>query len=124
MGLASQEPHEIGRFLRFVPDPLRAQHHEAGDGGRGHCLELGNGQRADWLMQPISSFEPSAYRLRRFARGVRLPFVVRHDGQVLSQAGPGDLAAGGGAALVAGADQDLAAGGAACVSGVFAAQAG
>ncbi len=39
---------------------------------------------------------------------MRLPFVVGHGDQVLSQAGPGAFA-GGGAALVVGADQVLAA---------------
>jgi hypothetical protein len=41
-------------------------------------------------MEPTSSFEPSADRLRRFARGVRLPLVIGHvlPPQVLSQAGP------------------------------------
>ena len=81
--------HTIARLR----DPVRRQYDKAADRVLRHGLELGHGQTADGLVRPSSSFEPFADRLRRFMRGVRLPFVIRHRSPV-EPGGTGRLGCG------------------------------
>src|SRR5690606_11851556 len=68
-------------------------------------FQFGERESGDGLVKPSASFEPLSHRLRCLARDVRLPLIGRHDGQVLSQAGPlgAGVAAGVAAGAVAGA---------------------